>query len=88
MMREANLNDFPQEIVSKILEEFPLGEDIAILDKEGNVVSVIIGVQPYKYLLAKIEEDEEIIDHKELKNFDTKKEMNKSVDFDDFIKGD
>ncbi len=88
MMREVNLNDFPQEIASKIREKFPLGEDIAILDKEGSVVSVIIGVKPYKYLLAKIEEDEEIIDLEELKNFDTKKEINKSVDFDDFMKGD
>ena len=87
-MRKINLSDFPENIINAITEPNPLSEDIALLDKEGNVVSVIIGIKPYKYLLKKIEEDEEIIDYEELKDFNTKEELNKSIDFEDFLKGE
>jgi len=87
-MRKINLSEFPESVNSVISEPNPLSEDIALLDKEGDIISVIIGIKPYKYLLKKIEEDEEIIDYAELKNFDSKEELNKSIDFEDFLKGE
>ncbi len=86
-MREIKLADFPGDISSVITQKEPPSEDIAIIDEEGNIISVIIGVKPYKYLLQKLEEDEEIIDCEELKNFDTKKEIKDAKDFDEFLKG-
>jgi len=87
-MRKINLNGLPQKLISEILEKNPSSEDISILDAEGNIVSVIIKYNTYQYLLEKIEKDEESIDYEELKEFDSKKEKNQAIDFDDFIKGE
>lgn len=87
-MREVKLSDLPPEIVSKILEKTPLSEDIGIFDNDGALISIIIRNKTYKYLLAKIEEDEEAIDQEELKDFNSEKEKNETMDFDDLIKGD
>lgn len=87
-MREVKLSDLPSGIVSKILEKTPLSEDIGIFDNDGSLVSVIIRNKTYKYLLAKVEEDEEAIDQEELKDFDSEKEKNEVMDFDDLLKGD
>ena len=87
-MREINLSDLPQKIVSEILEKTPSSEDISVIDAEGNIVSIIIKYNTYQYLLKKIEEDEESIDYEELKEFYSKKEKDQAIDFDDFIKGE
>jgi len=87
-MREINLSDLPQKIVSEILEKTPSSEDISVIDAEGNIVSIIIKYNTYQYLLKKIEEDEESMDYEELKEFDSKKEKDQAIDFDDFIKGE
>ena len=56
-------SDLPKEILEKVTNPDPLeGEDLVLVDDNGNVVGVIIQPDAYKFLIQKIEEREDEID--------------------------
>jgi len=68
-MRTVKLEAVGKELAELISESNPVDEDIGILDKEGNVLGVVITGEAYNFFLEKIEEEEDRIDIETVKDF-------------------
>lgn len=68
-MRTIDIDNVSQELKDLVTEIHPIDEDIGLLDKQGNLLGVIISQDAYEFFLRKTEEEEDRIDGLTVKEF-------------------
>jgi hypothetical protein len=62
-MRTVCVDTLPQALIDYIMNLDPLaGEDVSILDSNGNMMAVVIRPPAYQYLLRALEQREDQLD--------------------------
>jgi hypothetical protein len=68
-MREINKSQIGKELMNLISEEFPIDEDIGVLDENGEIIAAVITKDAYHFFLKKVGEAEDEIDNATVHEF-------------------
>jgi len=75
-MRTIDIHKIGGELTALINEKNPIDEDIGVLNKDGELVGVLISPQAYEFFLEKVEEEEDRIDRETVTEFHKSGEKN------------
>ncbi len=68
-MRTISKDRIGNDLVKLLDEDYPLDEDIGIIDQEGHISGVVITKEAYEFFLRKVEEAEDRLYQQAIKTF-------------------
>lgn len=68
-MRTIDIDKIGNELTELITEKNPVDDDIGILNRDGDLLGVLISPDAYDFFLEKVEEEEDRIDKETVSEF-------------------